>query len=248
MLNGVKWIFTVRCGAKSSAGHHGFYSIASKYWCRTQRDIRKRCPLHVNISFIERKNVPVKSKRGPERVLVGRPCLGQNKQVSCGDTFISYCSQKRVFHRGPWAPPYRRHGGKQMGDEARPRHQLFCCLEEIFANILIRSDCTTGNLTFHIMLIRASTFFHKNTAANQKFCGEQQQNGDVVNSCINQWFSGGWGWGGGCNWCGNGINWWHWWQEVVAGLNLERKEVAMCHLNSSLTHYELLLLLLFCQV
>lgn len=73
--------------------------------------------------------------------------------------------------------------------EPRPRHQLFCCLEEIFLNILIRSHCTTGNLTFHIMLIGASTFFQKNTAANQKFCGEQQQNGAVVNGCINQWFT-----------------------------------------------------------
>lgn len=139
----------------------------------------------MSIYLLLRGKMLLLKEKGQERVLVVRPCLGQNKQVLCGATFNSYCSQTLLFHQGPWAPPYRRHADKQMSDEARPRHQLFCCLEEIFVNILIRSDCTTGNLTFPIMLIRASTFFQK----NQKFCGEQQQNGDEVNGCMNQWFA-----------------------------------------------------------
>lgn len=77
MLNGVKWIFTGQCGAKSSSlfprmlrWAQPVYSIAPKYWCRTQslrcdvqrQDIRKQCPQHVNIYFIERENVTVKGK------------------------------------------------------------------------------------------------------------------------------------------------------------------------------------------
>lgn len=204
---------------------------------------------------------------------------------SCVEPHLIVIAAKLLFHQDPWAPQYRRHEDKQTGDEARPRHQLFCCLEEIFVNILIRSHCTTGSLTFHIMLIRASTFFQKNTAANQKFCGEQQQNGDVLGGGTREDVrhvrllrpqlgqtnsrptraggkvgerrrqilpSGPGGCHSQCNLfhiqqvgregggsvigVGMGINSRHWWQEVMAGLNLERKEVEMCHLDSSLTY------------
>lgn len=141
--------------------------------------MRKRCRLHVNIPFIERENVTVE-RNGPSGRPGGTPVLG-SEQAGHSD-----CSQTLLLHQDPWAALYRRRQDKQMGEEAGPRHQLFCCLEEIFANILIRSRCATGNLTFPIMLIPASTSSQKNTVANQKFCGEQRQNGDVVNGCVHQ--------------------------------------------------------------